>query len=149
MLRARNKHANAPRVARDSLLRVGMLLSLGRACRLLRSTRFFALNGLARQMRRLPTRSESILWNALRNRQLLGVKFRRQHVIGRYIVDVAALSHRLVVEVDGGVHRDSEERDAAREAELVACGFRVVRVDAEVVESGLADALAVIAAAFG
>lgn len=100
-------------------------------------------------MRREPTRSEAILWNALRDRRLCGVKFRRQHVVGRYIVDVAALSHRLVVEVDGGVHVGREEEDAEREAELVACGFRVVRVPAELVEREVERALAVIVAALG
>ncbi|MBK8251153.1 MAG: DUF559 domain-containing protein [Polyangiaceae bacterium] len=61
------------------------------------------LLGHARRMRATPTTSEAILWEALRGSQV-GVMFRRQVVIGPYIVDFCAPSVRLVVEVDGGYH---------------------------------------------
>ena len=60
-------------------------------------------------------------------RQLDGVKFRRQHPIGPYIVDFACPSHGLVVEVDGGQHATRVAADAHRTRALEAEGYRVVR----------------------
>ena len=62
------------------------------------------LEARARWMRREPTLTESVLWERLRGKRL-GVVFRRQVVIGRYIVDFCAPAVRLVVEVDGGYHK--------------------------------------------
>jgi len=59
---------------------------------------------LARGLRRNPTEAEQRLWSRLRRRQLDGVRFRRQVPLGRYIVDFACLSARLVIEIDGGQH---------------------------------------------
>ncbi len=58
----------------------------------------------ARTLRRLPTETEQRCWQALRKLQIEGVKFRRQHLIGPYIVDFVALSHKLIIEVDGSQH---------------------------------------------
>jgi very-short-patch-repair endonuclease len=52
------------------------------------------------------TRSEQRLWMALRGKQLGGVKFRRQHVLGPYVVDFFCSARRLAIEIDGGVHLD-------------------------------------------
>ena len=89
-----------------------------------------------------------MLWSALRG-QRLGAHFRRQHPIDCFIVDFASIAHRLVVEVDGAIHGDAEHarRDAARQRALEALGWRVLRLDAELVESDLASALAGIRAA--
>ena len=87
-----------------------------------------------------PTRSEELLWGALRGRRL-GVTFRRQVLIGRYIVDFAAPARRLVVEVDGSFHSGGRRRaDVRRDAALVSAGYRVLRLEAELVltESALA-----------
>ena len=54
-----------------------------------------------RQLRKQATPAEKILWKHLRNRRLNGIKFRRQHPLGRYIVDFYCPTHRLVVEIDG------------------------------------------------
>ncbi len=111
----------------------------------------FLLHTYARRMRREgATRSEEMLWRALKGRKLCGVKFRRQHVVaGSYIVDFVALSHRLVVEVDGGVHREPERAvaDAARQGVIEGLGFRGVRVAAEVVERDVGAAVAQVRAA--
>ena len=96
---------------------------------------------LARVMRLEPTRSERIFWDAVRNRQLDGVKFRRQQVIERFVVDFFAPSHRLVVEIDGGVHEVQRERDALREQFLEDCGLRVLRFSADDVERRLPEVL--------
>ncbi|WP_291636556.1 DUF559 domain-containing protein [Bosea sp. (in: a-proteobacteria)] len=80
----------------------------------------------ARTMRREPTETERKLWHLLRDRRFSGFKFRRQVQIGRYIVDFVCPAKRLIVEVDGGQHAESAY-DAARDAWLIAQGFRVRR----------------------
>ena len=81
----------------------------------------------ARAMRCSPTRSEEWLWRRLAGRKT-GFAFRRQLVIGPFIVDFACTKVRLVVEVDGGYHEGRERHDAARDRELAALGWRVLRV---------------------
>ncbi|MGN6703960.1 MAG: endonuclease domain-containing protein [Burkholderiaceae bacterium] len=80
----------------------------------------------ARQLRKSMTDAERALWQRLRSEQL-GVKFRRQHPFGNYILDFACLERRLVIEVDGSQHADDSEYDEARTRKLNAAGFRVLR----------------------
>ena len=79
----------------------------------------------ARRMRREMTREEALLWKHLKG-GALGVSFRRQHPIGPYIVDFVCLQARLVVEVDGGQHEESEY-DRTRDDLLRSRGFVVAR----------------------
>jgi len=81
----------------------------------------------ARDLRRLATEAGRKLWRLLRNRQIDGIKFRRQRPIGRYIVDFVALERNLIVELDGGQHATSTGADRARTERLSIMGFRVVR----------------------
>ena len=81
----------------------------------------------ARHMRREMTKAELKLWSILRNRALIGVKFRRQVPIGNYIADFCCLEHRLIVELDGGQHAEQETADASRSRFLAEEGFRVLR----------------------
>jgi len=81
----------------------------------------------ARDLRRDMTDAERLLWRYLRRRQLAGRKFRRQHPVGKYIVDFVCIKEGLIVEVDGGQHADREEQDAARTVWLEGQGFRVLR----------------------
>jgi very-short-patch-repair endonuclease len=92
-------------------------------------------------MRLEPTETERKLWVALRSGQL-GVRFRRQVVIGPFIVDLFAPAARLVVEVDGRVHRRRRDYDRLRDEALQARGLRVLRVDARMVDSCLELAVA-------
>jgi len=81
----------------------------------------------ARQLRRQETDAERRLWSRLRNRAL-GVKFRRQHPIGPYVVDFCCLEAGLVVELDGSQHAEEQlDHDRQRTAFLGRQGFRVVR----------------------
>ncbi|MCC7017487.1 MAG: endonuclease domain-containing protein [Rhodospirillales bacterium] len=80
----------------------------------------------ARLLRRDATEAEKVLWRLLRNRSLVGAKFRRQCPIGRFVADFACLERRLVVEADGGQHAASKT-DTARTAWLESRGFRVLR----------------------
>ena len=94
----------------------------------------------ARLMRAFPSPPEAKLWLAIRNGQL-GVPFRRQVVIGRYIVDFVAPRASLVVEVDGAQHRLRRAADARRDRKLERLGYRVLRLEADLVMHELAAAL--------
>lgn len=85
------------------------------------------LKPLARQMRRKPTLAEERLWQKLRNKQVLGFKFRRQHSIDRFIVDFYCGEAKLVIEVDGSIHQYTQEQDALRQKFLESLGLRVIR----------------------
>jgi very-short-patch-repair endonuclease len=86
------------------------------------------LQEAARQMRKQPTVAEHVLWGALRGNKL-GARFRRQHPVGRFILDFWCPEAKLAVEVDGGVHDENEQReqDALRTALLDQYGYQVVR----------------------
>lgn len=83
----------------------------------------------AKEMRNKPTEAERMLWNVLSNKGMDGLKFRRQHIIGEYIVDFVCLEKRLVIEVDGSIHNVPEqmEHDKIRTEWLESKGFKVVR----------------------
>ena len=100
----------------------------------------------ARALRDSPTRSEELLWSALRARQL-GVTFRRQVLVGRYIVDFVAPAARLVVEIDGSFHASRQRSDARRDAALESAGYRVLRLEAQLVLDALPTAVSRIRAA--
>lgn len=82
---------------------------------------------LAREMRKNPTPAEEVLWRRIRKRQILGYKFRRQHTIGKFIVDFFCADAALVIEVDGLIHDEQEEYDRDREIYLESLGLRVLR----------------------
>ncbi|MBC7264043.1 MAG: DUF559 domain-containing protein [Chloroflexi bacterium] len=86
----------------------------------------------SRELRKDMTAAEHMLWQGLRGKQL-GVKFRRQHPIGPYIVDFYSWEAGLVVEVDGDSHfaPESQEYDAARTEYLEALGLNIMRVTNE------------------
>ena len=81
----------------------------------------------ARAMRIEATEPEIRLWLELRAKRFAGVKFRRQKVIGNYIVDFASRDPMLVIEVDGDTHDGREAYDAARTQFLESKGYRVLR----------------------
>jgi len=83
----------------------------------------------AREVRSVQTSAEAVLWKILRNRQLLGFKFRRQHQFGDYVADFYCHEGRLVIECDGWVHSENEQwqHDQARDAYLLSQGLHVLR----------------------
>jgi len=89
------------------------------------------------------TEAENRLWQELRANRL-GVKFRRQHVIGRFIGDFVCLPKKLIVEVDGKIHEQQKEADAARTAYLNEKGFRVIRFTNEEVMSNIKSVISQI-----
>ena len=74
------------------------------------------------------TDAESLLWHYLRQEQL-GVRFRRQHVIGDYIVDFICLKQRRIIEIDGGYHNDivQQQEDRIRQNWLESMDYKVIR----------------------
>ena len=108
----------------------------------LSAERLTELQRRARAMRSNPSEPEMRLWRNLSNRQLGGHKFRRQAVIGQFIVDFLCPVGKLVVEVDGDTHEPAA--DARRDARLSAEGYRVVRVSNLDVMRNIDGTLAVI-----
>ena len=96
----------------------------------------------ARTLRRNMTDAEQLLWRHLRNKQLNGLKFRRQQPIGSYIVDFVCFEKKLVIEVDGGYHSRRHGPDARRDEALRRWGYHVLRLDAELVVHDLPAAIA-------
>ena len=100
----------------------------------------------ARHLRRKMTLPEVLLWTELRGRKFDGLRFRRQHPLGPYILDFYCDTPKLAVEVDGAGHDhpDAMRHDSARDAWLAAHGVLVLRLPASLVLSDLEEALQAI-----
>lgn len=87
------------------------------------------LKEIRRNLRKCQTEAEAILWNEIRNRKLLGIKFRRQHSFSNYIFDFYCAEKQLVIELDGSIHMLAEQKryDEERESILHGYGFNVLR----------------------
>jgi len=88
----------------------------------------------AKELRQSQTPAEKKLWEILRNRKLSGYKFRRQHPLGPFIVDFYCDEARLVIELDGNIHKQQKEYDVARGRWLEENGYRVLRFGNEMME---------------
>jgi len=95
----------------------------------------------ARALRQPLTPAEHVLWQALRDRKLAGLKFRRQHAVGPFILDFYCPSHKLVIELDGGIHHRQVGYDEARSAHLSTYGCHVIRFHNEKVLADLPSVL--------
>src|SRR5690348_4246096 len=84
---------------------------------------------LSRKLRKNITPAEKALWNLLRNRQINGIKFRRQVPIGKYIADFVSIEKKLIIEVDGGQHNEENAIlfDKIRTKYLEKQGYTVLR----------------------
>jgi very-short-patch-repair endonuclease len=92
----------------------------------------FEFTGMIDQVRKLrknQTKAEEIFWELVRNKNFLGLKFRRQHQIGKYIVDFYCHSERLIIEFDGEVHDNTQQKrkDVSRDKYLTSLGNTVLR----------------------
>ena len=98
---------------------------------------------LKRRLRSNMTGPETRLWSRLRARQLQGLKFRRQHGIGPYIVDFYCPEQSLVIEVDGNSHADADHivRDQLRDKYFQSLGLRVIRYFNDEIVKNLAGVL--------
>ncbi len=84
-----------------------------------------------KQLRNYGTSAEATLWNYLKNSQLEGRKFRRQHSIGRYIVDFYCPSEKIVIELDGAYHFCEEgiRKDNIRSQFLTSLNLNIIRFE--------------------
>ncbi len=82
-----------------------------------------------RELRKNQTSAENIFWEIVRGKRFLGLKFRRQHQIGNYIVDFYCHSEKLIIELDGGIHNEPEQqkRDRQRDDYLKSLGHQILR----------------------
>ena len=85
------------------------------------------LQQAALSLRRGETPAEQVLWEAIRGRKAAGLKFRRQHSVGQFVLDFFCPECALVVELDGGVHEHQQEQGAARTRHLGSYGYTVIR----------------------
>ena len=94
------------------------------------------IRSFARKMRKEPTPAEEYFWQKVRGRQFKGLKFNRQFIVPHrnatekvdyFIVDFRCSSLKLVVEVDGGIHKTQKQRDDNRDAILNDLGYQVLR----------------------
>jgi len=104
------------------------------------------LTHLAKGLRKRSTDAEKLLWSDLRAGRCEGMKFRRQHPVGQYIVDFVCLERKLIIELDGGQHAlpDEARKDRQRDAWLEKEGYTVIRFwDNEVLmnRNGILDAI--------
>ena len=81
----------------------------------------------AGELRADPTPAEIKLWAYLRTLRGDGIRFRRQHAVGSYIIDFCAPRIKMIIEVEGSQHLDQEEYDAERTSFLESKGYRVIR----------------------
>ncbi|MBR7747886.1 endonuclease domain-containing protein [Undibacterium baiyunense] len=85
------------------------------------------LKQYAREMRQNMPDAEQLLWYLLRNRRMAGAKFRRQHPVGRYILDFYCIEKSLAIELDGGQHSEQQAYDKSRDQFLTLQGIEVLR----------------------
>ena len=107
---------------------------------------YSGLKETVRDMRKNETKAESIVWDQLRNRKFKGLKCRRQHQIGLFIVDFYCDELKLVIEIDGKNHsvKRQQERDRDRTLDLENEGFTVIRIQNELIETSIQDFLDVM-----
>jgi len=85
------------------------------------------LRKFKKELRISQTDAEGVLWHHLRDRNILGFKFRRQHILQGYIVDFVCLEKKLIIELDGSHHAEQEKYDDVRTEKLKNDGFYVMR----------------------
>ena len=103
----------------------------------------------ARRLRRDQTLAETKLWFALRSHQLENIHFRRQHPVGKYIVDFCSPQAKLIIELDGSQHLEQQAYDAERTEFLESRGYRVLRFWNNAVMDNLDGVIIMILEALG
>jgi len=100
----------------------------------------------AKILRNNMTKAEKLLWDYLSRKQLMGFKFRRQHPIADFIVDFYCHIAKLVIELDGEIHNNKEQKDydKARTEELEEFGIKIIRFDNEEILKDIDKVLGII-----
>ena len=100
-----------------------------------------SLQARARELRKAGNLSEVLFWKVVKNKQINGLDFDRQRVIGNYIVDFYCHQHALVIEIDGSSHDCKQEYDQVRDEYLQALGLQVLHVQDGAVKQNLAGVI--------
>ncbi len=108
-----------------------------------------AIRQRAKELRWPMTPAETALWERLKNKQLHGLKFRRQHPLHHFILDFYCHAHQLVIEVEGGIHQQQRDYDESRTEWLTQRDFKVIRFTNEEVLNDIETVLRKIAKACG
>ena len=96
-----------------------------------------------REQRQNPTGAEGVLWDRVRSGRL-GVRFRRQHPIGDFVLDFYCAEERLAVEIDGPLHEQQAKYDEWRDSQLSQHGIRLLRIADTMVSNDIEGVLAMI-----
>jgi len=102
---------------------------------------FAGLVDRARELRVKQTPAEELFWELVRDRRFMGLKFRRQHQVGDYILDFYCHEAKLAVELDGAAHEQRRDKDAKRDTYLKSQGIQVLRISNETLINSTAAAL--------
>jgi very-short-patch-repair endonuclease len=86
------------------------------------------------------TNAESLLWKRMQRSQL-GVKFRRQHSVGNYVLDFYCPEFKLAIELDGSIHKGREELDEYRTRTLNERGIKIIRFKNNEVENNIEEVI--------
>jgi very-short-patch-repair endonuclease len=89
----------------------------------------------ARFLRKHQTACEEKMWRLLRNKQFKNLKFRRQHVVGGFVVDFYCNQYKFAVEIDGGIHMRRKGYDELRDEALESKGIHLLRVSNPEIEN--------------
>ncbi|KPK86952.1 hypothetical protein AMJ80_12830 [bacterium SM23_31] len=92
---------------------------------------------LAREFRKNPTKTEKQMWEALRNRYFLSLKFRRQHLLEGYLLDFYCQELKLAVEIDGAIHRSQGKEDIKRQQAIEQSGITFYRIKSRRIERNI------------
>jgi len=97
-------------------------------------------------MRARQTPAENLFWHFVRRRQINGYKIRRQHTVGRYIVDFYCPQFRLVIEIDGDIHKNPATKvlDEVRTDYFLSQGYQVIRFTNDQILNSLPRAIAAL-----
>ena len=96
---------------------------------------------LAREFRKNPTKSERIMWDKLRGNNFLDLSFRRQHIIEGFIVDFYCHKLKLVIEIDGDIHKYQKDKDKERQKVIEQKGNIFYRIKSEDIGNNMKNVL--------
>ena len=95
----------------------------------------------ANALRKNMTSTEKLLWNRLKNKQVLNLRFRRQHPIDIFIADFYCHAARLVIELDGEIHKTQTDYDKGRTAEIGRFEIQVIRFKNNEIENDIENVI--------
>jgi very-short-patch-repair endonuclease len=98
----------------------------------------------AKELRKNMTYAEKLLWNKLKNKQICNLRFRRQHPITNFIADFYCHTARLVIEIDGEIHKGQIEYDQGRTTEMECFDIQVLRFNNKEIENNMESVLKLI-----